>query len=224
MFKNKVINKELYNKPENIENIYTNYNVLEKKNNNYLSNSHLQIYYNLYKIYEKFGDTFEKKYDYIILTRSDFLYLFQFPNILELNNNNIFWCYDGHEYDGINTCLICVPSIFIKSYLSSFYNYLQNVNNVNILNNLDLNVEQYTKFIFDDKKWKIGKIQNNAFITADDNNTRTTWGTINYSDKYKVYYKYEEQLNNAYNALNDYNSNKKWTNDNVNNIEYILLK
>jgi hypothetical protein len=208
-------NKIIYNPPDT-NNIFVNLDKLtqsDEANKNYIIKSHLNIYYNFYKLKKTFGDIFEKKYKYIILTRSDYLHLFNFPDILKLtnkNNTDLFWCYDGHEYGGINNTLICVPSKYIKDYLSSAFNYLQNSNNINRLNNLTLNIEQFYKLIFDDNKWKIGKIQHNAFLTASNINGLTTCKPILYSEKHNVFYKYIEQLTNSFDALNIYNKNNKW--------------
>ena len=207
-------NKIIYNPPDTNK-IFVNLNKLtqsEEANKNYIIKSHLNIYYNFYKLKNTFGDIFEKKYKYIILTRSDYLHLFNFPDILKLTNNktDLFWCYDGHEYGGINNTLICVQSKYIKDYLSSAFNYLQNSNNVNRLNNLTLNIEIFYKLIFDDNNWKIGKIQNNAFLTASNSNGLTTCKPILYSEKHNVFYKYIEQLTNSFDALNSYNKKYKW--------------
>jgi hypothetical protein len=207
-------NKLIY-KPLDNTKIYTNLSKLTRSNlahRNYIINSHLNIYVNFLKIANTYGNIFENNYEYIIITRSDYLHLFNFPDIVNLTSKtDLFWCYDGHEYGGINNTLICVPSKYIKKYLSSAFIYLEDVNSINRLNNLELNVEQYYKLIFDDNGWKIGKIQNNAFITASNINTITTsYKSVEYSEKHNVFYKYIEQLTNAYDALNSYNKNYKW--------------
>lgn len=125
---------------------------------------------------------------------------------------------------GINATLICIPSIFIKEYLTCFFIFLNNSENINRLNSVSLNAEKFCKIIFDDKKYIIGKIQNNAFITADSVNTKTTWSSITYSEEYKVHFKYHDQFNNAFDALKQYNSNKKWDNTNINGTDYIILE
>lgn len=214
-------NKIIYSPPDNTK-IFNNLNKLTKSDEphkNYIINSHLNIYYNFYKISNTFGDIFEKNYKYIILTRSDYLHLFNFPNILKLTNNNtdLFWCYDGHEYGGINNTLICIPSKYIKKYLTDAFNYLENPNNINRLNNLPLNIEIFYKLIFDDNNWKIGKIQNNAFLTASNINGLTTCKPILYSKKHNVFYKYIEQLTNSFDSLNSYNKKYKWNFDNNKN-------
>jgi len=215
-------NKFIYHPPD-VTQVFINYELLQK-NNNYINNPYLQLYYNWHKINEIYGDIFEKNYEYIILTRSDFLHLFPFPNILNIDSDNdIFWCYEGHEWGGINSTLICVSSKYIKEYLSSFYNYLQDSNNINYLNGCNLNVEQFLKIIFDNFNWKVGKIENNSFITATNLNEITTWGAITYHCEKNVYFKYDDQLHRAFNALKKYENNNCWNITYINNIKYIHI-
>jgi hypothetical protein len=207
LFNDNVITKIAYDKPSN--SIYTNYDKLEKRNN-YIINPCLQIYYNWYYIYEKLGDLFESKYEYVILSRSEFQHMFEFPDIVSLCDKPLIWVYEGHDYMGINTNLVCVPTIFIKKYLSCYFEYLQDEKNVNKLNGMDLNIEKYAKLMFDENEWKIGKLQNNAFVAAESMNEKTTWGSNKYSEKHKVFYKYDEQLNNTFNALTQYDNGERW--------------
>ena len=216
-------NKIIY-KPLDNTKIYTNFSKLNKSDEaqkNYITNSHLNIYLNFLKIANTYGNIFEKNYEYIIITRSDYLHLFNFPDILNLTSKtDLFWCYDGHEYGGINNTLICVPSKYIKRYLSCAFNYLEDLNNINRLNSLILNVEGFYKLMFDNNNWKIGKIQNNAFITASNINTITTsYKSVEYSEKHNVFFKYIDQLTNSYNSLNSYNKKYNWV---FNNNKIIL--
>lgn len=221
----KTEHKIMYESPD-VTKIFINYNNL-LKNNNYINISHLNVYYNFYKIGNTFGDIFEQNYNYIILTRSDFLHLFSFPDISSLYHNEelLYWCYDGHEWGGINATLICVPSKYIKSFLFSFYTYLQDSNNITRFNNIsnNLNVELFTKIIFDDNNWKIGKIEPNAFITASNSNEITTWAQVKYSNFYKVFYKYDDQLERAFTCLTKYKNNKRWQLFNLNGNYSIIL-
>lgn len=204
-----VILKKLYENPENIQELYS-FLCNTENNNNFCDDRHLNIYYNWYKISQDIGDILEKNYQYIILTRSDFLHLFPFPDVLNISQrSDIFWCYDGHEYDGVNATLICVPSIYIKEYLSIFYNYMNNPEN----NSQELrytHIEIYIKIIFEYKKWLIGKMSNNALITADSINEITTTVVPFYSELKDIYYKYEHQFNDSYKSLDIYNNGGKW--------------
>jgi hypothetical protein len=220
----KTENKIMYESPD-VTKIFTNYNKL-LKNNNYINIPYLNVYYNWYEIGKTFGDTFEKNYDYIILTRSDFLHLVPFPDISSLyEKEDSFWCYDGHEWGGINSTLICIPSKYIKSYLFSLYTYLQDSNNIKRFNNIshNLNTELFIKIIFVDNNWKIGKIEPNAFITASNFNEITTWAPIKYSKVYNVFYKYEDQMKIAFTSLIKYKNNNKWTLCNSNGNYNIIL-
>jgi len=207
----KTENKIMYESPD-VTKIFTNYNKL-LKNNNYINIPYLNMYYNWYKICETFGDIFEQNYEYTIITRSDLLHLIPYPDISSLyDKKNLFWCYHGNEWGGINYNLICVPSKYIKSYLFSFYTYLQDSNNITRFNNIsnNLNTESFTKIIFVDNNWNIGKIEPNAFITASNSNEITTWAPVKYSEVYKVFYKYEDQMKFAFTSLRKYQHNKRW--------------
>jgi hypothetical protein len=216
-------NKIIYDPPD-VTKQFINYHSLQKKDN-YIEKACLQVYYNWYKFFETYGDQFENNYKYIIITRSDFLHLIPFPDLLNIyKNDDIFWSYDGHEWGGINGTLMCVPTKYIKNYLSSFYNYLQDSKNINTLNAQPyLNAETFLKIVFTKFKWTIGKIEPNAFITASSQSEITTWAKIKYNSNLKVYYKYEDQLMKAYNAFKKYTTNKKWSIVNINNTKHIVL-
>ena len=214
-------NKILYDKPENITQQFSIYDKLINYNNSqsasYVKESNLQILYNFNKINDTFGELFEKNYKYIILLRSDFLHLFNFPNILELTDNkdDIFWSYDGHEYGGLNATLLCVPSKYIRNYLSCHYNALQDKNNIDKFNKMsseqNLNIEAFLQLQMNENNWKVGKIDNNSFLTAESGKETTTWADVKYDEDKKVFYKYPEQLIHSYNSLEKYNNGYKWT-------------
>lgn len=86
-----------------------------------------------------------------------------------------------------------------------------------------MNVELFIKIIFDDNNWKIGKIEPSAFITASNFNEITTWAKIKYSNVYKVFYKYEDQMNSAITCFRKYKNNNKWTLCNSNGNYNIIL-
>jgi hypothetical protein len=207
-------NKELYYSSD-ITKTFINYKELENKNNhfNYLSNTHLKVYENFYKIYQKYGDIFEQNYDYIILSRTDYYHMIPFPDIIKLyEKNDLIWSFEGHEYGGINGTLLCVPSKYIKDCLCCTYNILQDTNNITFLNNQNLNVETYFKIAFEKYNFNFGTIQPSAFITASGFNELSTWGNIQYHEPYNIFYKYEYQFNDACNTRIQYDTNEyKWS-------------
>jgi hypothetical protein len=222
LFKKNVISIKPYNKYENTDKILKILNKLDNKEN-YIINATIQIYLNMYNIFINFGNIFNNNYEYIILTRSDFLHLFEFPNIDSIRDKNIFWCYEGHEWGGINFNLLIVPSKYIKEYLFSMYDMLNDFKNIDLLNSLSLNIEKFIKLIFDKNKWEIGRIENNAFITADSKNEITNWGKIQYDKELKSYYKYQEQVDNIKVSLKKYKNGKRWKYINEEGNKFIIL-
>jgi hypothetical protein len=205
-------NKIIY-KPTDVTKTFKNYDKLLKKNN-YINIPYLNVYENWYKIYQLWGKKLET-YEYVVMTRSDYLHLLPFPDISTLYpKKDLFWVYNGHEFEGINNSLIVVPSKHICSYLTCAYDFLQDSSNIHFLNIQPfLNTEIFFKLLFQHHHWKIGKIQLNAFITTSGKNEITTWGKIEYSKKYKVFYKYKHQLNDAYASLKQYKT-RKWVRKN----------
>ena len=241
LFDKKVVNKIVYDSPKDIESMYPNYEKLSLRNHcdNYICKPYLQIYYNLCKINEMFGDIFEKNYRYIIVTRSDFYHLFPFPNILHFDKTDeTFWTYDTNSYGGINATLICIPSKYIKNFLTVFKSFLDDSNNIELINNtsfskvaglefIRLNSEMFTKLLFDINKWNVGKISSNSFISASSFQEITTlYNNISYDPTHNLYYKYYEQYIYALSRLNEYSHSKKWTyqyNESDNTKKILLL-
>ena len=97
----KTTKKILYTPSPNITTLFKCHNKL-LNSANYLNIPYLNVYENWYKIKEMYGDDFEKNYEYIILTRSDFLHLFNFPDILNLTyDKNQLHQLSINRYDNI---------------------------------------------------------------------------------------------------------------------------
>ena len=79
LFKTK--NKIIYQSPDVTE-VFINYNKFNNENN-YLSHSHLNVYYNFYKIGKTFGDIFEQNYKgrSIIVKTVQTKYYHLFPSV-----------------------------------------------------------------------------------------------------------------------------------------------
>jgi len=240
LFDKKVVNKIVYDSPKDIESMYPNYEKITLRNHcdNYICKASLQIYYNLCKINELFGDILEKNYQYIILTRSDFYHLFPFPNILHFDKTDeTFWTYDTNSYGGVNLTLACIPSKYIKNYLTVFKSFLDDSNNIEVINNypfskvaglefIRLNSEMYATLIFDINKWNNGKLRSNSFLSASSLQEITTLGGVSYDPAHNLYYKYYEQYMNVLSGLKEYNESKKWTyhyNESDNTKQILLL-
>ena len=212
LFNDNVVTKTLYTKPKTSD-YFTDIDKLKHLDKNMLYEGGLQVFLNFKKIADEYGDILERDYEYIILTRSDFKYLFDMPDVFNISkSNDIFWSYEDDNHGGINNNLSIIPSKYIKNYLYAAYNYLTKPELINkiLKNNEEFNCEKLMKFIFLNEKWSIGLIKSNSYITADSSNEKTTWGTFKYCDKRKVFYKYEVQFKNSYNNLETFNKGDKW--------------
>lgn len=205
-----VRHKSMYDKP-NINFVYSRLSELGAQDNCVLPQC-LNIFYNWNKINDDIGDLLSSQYKYIILTRSDYNHIVSFPNINNLvndTNTNLIWTYDGSEYEGINMNLMVIPNYLIKNFLTCVNDALNNPNKYPIKDQ-NCNIEMLIKKIFDQNNWKIGKIDNNAFITCQNSSERTTWKQISFSQKYNVFYKYEDNLEKAQETLRRTKNNKCW--------------
>jgi hypothetical protein len=203
--------KRLYDKPTVEEYFSSKFSDYKHIDGNWKWDSNIQQYINFNEMAKTFGDKLQE-YDYIIMIRSDFLFLFDFPDILSLTNetSDKFWCYDGHSYSGINYTMMTVPSTVIMKYLTSPYNYIMNGNVHEMSTYGDPNCERFLGFIFKKENWNLGYIENNAFLSANSTNERTNTASIKYDEKRNVHYKYSEQLENSYNAMESWKINRTW--------------
>jgi hypothetical protein len=221
---NNLVYSNIYDRPENLSK-YMDGKYASKDYTGYPGNwideeRCTQAYINFNEISILIGDRLKENYDYIILTRSDYLFLINFP---DLPDDDILWELDGHTFCGINCTLLCIPSKYVKDLLVSFLEYIENGKAVYILDSIikDIpdgcpirNIEIYALGISIDKGWNLGYIQYNAFITADSLDSRNT-GTfpIKYDEEHKVHYKYDHQLNDSYKTLDEWNNGKRWQYD-----------
>ena len=212
----KVVYKRMYDKPS-IPEYFANSDGKNKLDeyydleDNWKIYSNIQQYINFNEISKEIGDQLQDNYDYVIMIRSDFLFLFDFPDILNMSLSNLpelFWCYRGHEYGGLNYTMISVPTKHIKAYLSSPYQYIMNGKIREMFNGG--NCEMYLQSILNSNSWIVGYIQMNAFISGDSLDEHTTFASMKYSENHDVVYKYEEQLTNSFEAFELWNSGKRW--------------
>jgi hypothetical protein len=182
---------------------------------NWCANSNMQQYLNFKRISELYG-TALSSYEYVIMTRSDFKYVFDLPDISSLTPQKTFWCYAGHAYGGINYTLIYVPGTLIQQYLVGVYDFICHPNGQIYIKTLcdktdiTYNAERLMFDVFRLHKWTHSTFSMNAYLTADTLGDRTTWGAIKYSEKYKTLYKYDEQLDETYAQLEHWNAGKRW--------------
>jgi len=159
-------------------------------NNNIFLNSSLQMLYNG-AILKKYLETIDLiKYDYIILLRSDTFFVHP-VNVLHLLSPGFIYTYKGlgmgNFFYGKWLTPAIIPTNLIFSFLKSHSIdiFKHNINGVNIEGSI------YNDLLLNNIKFSFIDI-NISFITADDNNEATNWGTIEYDNNTKMYFKYSD--------------------------------
>lgn len=165
----------------------------------------------------KLGKILEKhisKYDYFLITRLDHFYLFPIFDKSFLNPNYIFK-YDGHDWGGINSELLIVPSNIVLDWLNFNKSFLDDEQYINfIISGMSKvkrkNSEYLTKLIFDYKKWNIKTLSMNSFISADSVEDKTNHQSIKSSEEH--IWKYDCQFSKCLENYSLWQNGYRWKN------------
>jgi hypothetical protein len=128
------------------------------------------------------------RYDYFLITRLDHFYLFPIFDKSFLNPDYIFK-YDGHDWGGINSELLIVPSNIVLEWLNFNKSFLNEEQYTDfIISGMEKvrrkNSEYLTRLMFDYKKWKFKTFSMNSFISADSAQDKSNHQSIKSSEEY----------------------------------------
>lgn len=156
-------------------------------------------------------------FDYFIVTRTDFRYLFPIFDFSIIRDQEIIKHkgFDNYSHTGMNWEFIIVCQKKILEFLESPFRFMNQEELQNIIiekiKDRPRNNESFQRIIAEFYGWKITEMEINSFISADSFSERTTWGTINKCSESGFYYKYSEMFSTAQQNLSKYIKNKKWT-------------
>lgn len=210
LYEENVVGKVMYDAPDPVEFFKNKLELSTNNDNNWRKYSGLQMFIAYKMIAEKWGSVL-KDYDMIITVRTDHKFLVDFPDILSLyRGDDKLWKHKGNDWGGINYNLVCVPRKYIIEFLEGPYHYI--VNSMDAILKLEpLNSESFIKHLFESKGWSPNTIDVNGFFTADSVDSITTWAAIKKSEKHGVLYKYEDQLDWAFENLEKFKNGKTWS-------------
>jgi hypothetical protein len=214
--------KELYDKPDANQYLGQGFSKLSNAiKNNWSKDSNVQQYINFHK-YAMVIANQPVKYERYIFIRTDFMHILPFPDIITINpDTTMFWCYNGHNYGGVNYTMIAVPHIHVNDYLTGPYHYITDDQMVEQVmrekKGRSMNCEEFMNFIFTKRHWSIGTIKHNAYLTAETTKDRTTWASIQHDEKHNVLYKYREQVAEAFDMLEAWKKTNTW-------VQQVLVK
>jgi hypothetical protein len=214
LFQEKVVYKELYDKPD--PNVFfgpdQNLTLKNKSHNsNWNITSNLQIYINQHRMAQVIYDIVDK-YDYYILLRSDAQILFPFPNKEFFENMTESMYFVDSQYCkawGDNGWPTFIHRKYILQYLNSYVEIMKNPiykEDINEIMNKDYGFEcnqekfQYACLGLCHLNDKIKYIKNlNYFMTAEKVDDYTTWSKPHiHRSRLDIVSKYDEQVDEAF--------------------------
>lgn len=165
-------------------------------------------YHNFLMIQEKFEKIYST-YDIVIISHSSLRGLFPF-DFSNFDNDHLYVSdyFSWGGYQMIGNWFYGSPQIISKS-LKSTYKTLFETNLLLSWKPEIYNAECYSKFAVDNVNIPVKNYPLNAFTSADTAKVEQSgWGSLKWSDKHNVYFKYTGQLKGALTNLDLYNKNK----------------
>jgi len=156
------------------------------------------------------------KFDYFIITRSDFKYLFPIFDFSILKDQEIIKHkgFDHYSHTGMNWEFIICKSNKVLEFLNSPFLFMNDESLQDLMikeiRQRPRNNESFQRIISEYYKWNVSEMEINGFLSADSSEERTTWGIVQYNENIKNYFKYPEMLRDAYSNLDKINSGLKW--------------
>lgn len=177
------------------------------------SHSALLARMNWFKL-AKMIENYINEYDYFLITRPDHFYTFPIFNKSFLNSEYIFK-YDGHDWGGINSDFLIIPSNIVLDWLNFNKSFLNDEQYVDyIISGMEKirrkNSEYLTKLMFDYKKWNIKTLSMNSFISSDSPEDKTTYQPIKSSEEH--IWKYDCQFSKCLENYNLWQNGYVWKN------------
>jgi len=180
--------------------------------NGALSKEQLKQIIKFYNIAEMCGSKLEADYDYVIMARANLLHLFRFPDVSrffvhpDTVKDDTFWSYGTHDE------IMVVPAKYAQEYLRSPYEFIVDPTYEPLMAP-NMNYEDFMNNIFEQRHWKRGTIQRNAFIAVDAREEEIrTWEDLKRDKDLNVWvHRHDESYKNeAKRALDLWNRGKGW--------------
>jgi len=168
-------------------------------------------------------------FDYFIITRTDFRYLFPIFDF------SILRCHDVIKHKGFNNgfqndtrtsmnweFIICKAEIVLQ-YLNSPFLFMNDEVLQNLLigelNGRPRNNESMQKVIAEFYEWHTAEMEINGFISADSFEERTTWGRVQQCSEKNMFFKYRDMYYTAIENEKRFQSTPNWA---LNNNEILI--
>jgi len=140
-----------------------------------------------------------EKYDYFIITRSDFFYLIPHPSLDVFSPENLYFP-DGEHYGGVTDRHVVLPRKFVKSYLNILESMMDAKKKYKneLLIHTDLNIESLIKFHLQKEEcWEKSRFFPYIMFTVRNPSTSTRWSVGDYSESLGYFIKYRSEFDMA---------------------------
>jgi len=153
-----------------------------------------------------------QSYDYYVITRSDFLYLYQHPPLEILEPGKIYFP-NGEQYGGVTDRHVIVPRELLLDLLDVWGSFFLKFSATleELSERQDWNIEQILAWHLQ----KRGMLEKTAFFpyiffTIRPPEATSGWSMGRYSPRYRGYVKYEEEFKRAFFFQKAFRSRRRW--------------
>jgi hypothetical protein len=157
-----------------------------------------------------------RDFDYFIVTRTDFRYLFPIFDFSMLKYHDIIKHkgFDNEKKTGMNWEFIIWRAEVVLEYLNSPFTFMNDENLQNLLigefNQRPRNNESMQRVIAKFYEWHSAEMEINGFISADSFEEKTTWGHVEQCGRTGLFFKYRDMYCTALENQEKFQANPKW--------------
>ena len=146
-------------------------------------------------------------YDWIVITRSDFIWLLDHPEVKSLSKKRIHIPF-GEHYGGYTDRHAIIPSNFVKTYLSVLreicLDVKKTINELTFENDWSWNLERIIYHYLKKAKVKVRYVPYTMYSVRTEHDP-TRWSKGDYDKEKNIYIKYTSEKERANRLLNIYN-------------------
>lgn len=168
-----------------------------------------------FQLQQIISEDIRNRYDWFVITRSDWFWTVPHPNVDKLDKDKIF-ILSGESYGGLNDRHLIIPSKHINEVLKiPNYIFKESDKTVQALDRLgleDLNCERFYKFCLD----QLGLTDHLVFIPylgylVRNKNSQTRWSSGQFSKKLNLFVKYPLELSMSRSTFLYFKRGGSWT-------------
>jgi hypothetical protein len=191
---------------------------IKDEHNQHPGSAGILIFFRYFLLKNIINNNLINKYDRFIITRSDFIYVLPYPDLIILDEKYI-WIPDGESYGGYTDRMAVLSKTNIISYLNILNSFILKSNDYYNKMKIsdDWNLEKVIKFHLNEEKIPV-KLFPYIMYSIRNNNGSTRWAQGTYNEELGYYIKYDNEYNEAIKNKKEFEESKISINDFYKNI------